>query len=247
MFRYAPSLILMGFVLLSPNLSAQDPPVSGDPAADPTADLIPGSFRTYVVIDNRYPAPPPDPNASPDAEPRRDVRDRTGFLHDSITDNGLNPFVMIVAKTLPGAPDTPLGKLLVALEGPPEKYATQKMGVFAIFLNLDDSYPQDLYREKAVNAVQALAPVFQPNHVVFSISALQVTQGDVEVAQKVVNPDLTKFGIDPNDEVTVIFAHKLKILDRWAFNTDNPLTDEAIAEILAAVDQELQPLQSGSR
>src|SRR5579885_924964 len=126
----------------------------------PAAGAVPSGFRSYIVVDDRFP-----PKVNPPKRPEdRDPRDRTRMMHDLVVESGLNPTVAIFSRTVPAA-DSPTANLVKQLDQLAVKHRADNLGVFAIFLTLDKEFPQDdarnekgeFLRDVKAQQVQALA------------------------------------------------------------------------------------------
>ncbi|HEY8504559.1 MAG TPA: hypothetical protein VIL46_08245 [Gemmataceae bacterium] len=234
MCRLIPFLCLAALGGLSAGPSLGQEPAPGSAKAP---KMIPGPFRAYVVTDNRY-------------EPT-DERNRSGKPHCSVCEYGLHPAVMVVARSVPESADGPLAKLLQGLEQPVQPRGEEQtgpsrphdFGTFAIFLNLEDAYPDDPIREQRVAQAAAFGRALKPKWVTLAIAEKTVSDKD---GKKVPSPKLELYGIAEGDEVTVLFYDDLKILNRWTFTADKPLTDADVRAILAEVDKHLAPKPRGT-
>lgn len=213
-----------------------------EPKKEPT--MIPGPFRAFVVVDNRF-------DKKEQENGFKDERNREGHIHCSVSEHGLKPFVGVISRRVPADSNDPLFALLQALdgpEGPGEKYRLQRMGLFAIFPLIGDRYLHEnsLIREAAVAEVNKLGNDLNANRLVLSLAESDVAPTGVG-GEKVASPKLEKYQIGNETEVTVIFSHNLKVVGRWDFTKDNPITNAAIQEILKSVDEELEPLTRGRK
>ena len=113
-----------------------DPPKAG------TRTTIPAALPAFVALDDRYPHRGPA-DAKPDQlkPDQRDPKDRTGKIHDLVTENGLAPvvavFVRADAKTF--GPESGLAKLAKALDAEcrKPKNRADKLAAFVLFLKLE--------------------------------------------------------------------------------------------------------------
>jgi len=200
--------------------------------ANPVGKLksIPQSFRAYVVVDDRFDV--------------KDVRNRTGKFHCFVCEHGLVPAVAVFVRTVPREVDgQPLIKLFGQLNDAAIKFKAERLGVYAIFLNLDQRYEDDLKREDKVAAVAGIGKELKLPQVPFAIAAATIAQGD----EKVPSPEVAAFQIGPDDEVTVIFYNRFEILNRWVFTNDKPMTDADVTAVRAAIDKVLTPPARVSR
>ena len=251
----------LGLLLATAATAAQEP----KPPAASTAqagEVVPASFRAFIVIDARFPlrpnsgakgdpAPPSMvPSCSHDAKntaPRaddRDPRDRTGKVHDLVSENGLSPtvavFVRADAKTL-GA-DSGVAKLAKSLEQKIPDYRADRLGGFVVFLKLegppktvtlaapdsavvelDAEYPDDEKRQVYAAEICDLAKAAAAPNVPFALAP-------------VTSKAATAWALGADDQVTVVIYNRLRVINRWKFDATGP-TDEQIKEIIAATEE----------
>jgi hypothetical protein len=234
-------LVAMGlFGLISLTVAAQEPKLP--------ADVVPATFRAYLVTDGRFPPIMMDGKESPDP------RNRQGKIHCLVCENGLAPVVAIFVRSDLDSlnPDGGLAKLIKGINALIPKYRSDKLASFAMFLRLqggtkvvvvktkladgtesetkieqDLEYPDDENREAYVKKIQAFANALNTPNVPFGLAAEQ---------SKV----LTAWGVKETDAITVVFYNRLRIVGQpWRFAKDADLTDEKISEILKAVQTTL--------
>jgi hypothetical protein len=133
---------LLALLALLPLAAAgqDDPPKTGAKAGGRTP--IPAALPAFIVLDDRYPHRGPA-DAKPDqlTPDQRDPRDRTGKIHDLVTEYGLAPvvavFVRADAKSF--GPDSGLAKLVKALDAETRKpkNRAEKLAAFVMFLKLE--------------------------------------------------------------------------------------------------------------
>ena len=211
--------------------SAQEPAPAGDSA--PTADTIPGTFRSFIASDLRFPSD--------------NVRNRQDKMHCLVCEAGLNPVVAVFARTDPAAltPDSPLGRLIKALGRPAvsdgetrdpggyvAKHRAANAAAFAVFLTLEKPYPEDergdavkgLIRQEQAQALKTAAESLAAPGVPLGLAPQQ-------------SPTTDAWKLDPADEITVVVYNRMAVVKRWTFGPNTPLTDEAVDEIIAVADK----------
>lgn len=120
---------LLGLLLATAALSrARDEPAAGGKAGD----VIPATFRMFLVVDDRFP-----PKVSPPVKPEdRDPRDRTNKIHCLVCENGLSPmvavFVRAEAKDL--QPTGGVARLIQSVNKLIPEYRGDKLSGFVAFL-----------------------------------------------------------------------------------------------------------------
>lgn len=193
-------------------------------AQDSKPAAVPANFRSFVVVDDRYP-----PKVNPPKKPEdRDPRDRTFKMHDFVAERGLDPTVAVFTRAEPAA-DSAAGKLAKGLDPLVAKHRANRFGAFVIFLTLDSEFPADarrspdgsFLREVEQQKVQALASQLKATHVPFGLAARK-------------SDSTSAWGIGDGDETVVVVYDRMKVKNRWAFPQGQPPTDAQIAEILAA-------------
>ena len=225
--RFSRLVVVCGVAagLLGWGAVAQEP----TPPAPKAADAVPGTFRSYIVLDQRTPLPkepkePQDPKAPKDpAKGPEGKRNVTGFQHDLIVANELNPTVAVFSRS--AAPDESLGKLVAALNALAASYKTLDFGAYLFFPVLGKPYTDDPKAKETADALKAWAEGAKVGWVVVGLSEKESEQ--------------TKAWKLPEGGVTVVFYHKMKVLKRWDL-PDGGLTDEAIAAVAAEVNKELK-------
>jgi hypothetical protein len=120
--------------------------VSQEPGAPaiPLSKAVPTTFRSLIVYDGRFTADDP--------------RNRQDKIHCLVCENGLAPVVAVFAKQVPSGADTPLGKLLKALQPLIPKYRGDRFGSYVIFLRTSDEVDpatKDVVITKDVTVKQA--------------------------------------------------------------------------------------------
>jgi hypothetical protein len=200
------ALLAVSTVLAADEKPAPDKPAPEKPTPEkPKATLkegadLPGSFRPYIVANGKY----------------------EKKFHSLITENGLNPGVLIFAQNLKlDKQDSPLPMLLRELD----KYIVDKpktrLKGFAIFLDNDlaDVVKDDDVRESHIDALQKLkSDEKQPLHEV--VLALDSA------------PALQKAGyeIDPQWQVVVVLYDKLKVTKIYRSSEEGKLDVKGIMD-----------------
>lgn len=122
---------VLGLVAAAVAASAQNPPSSGTKPGD----ILPSTFRAFLVTDDRFP-----PKVSPPTKPEdRDPRDRTSKIHCLVCENGQSPVVTIFvradAKNLGGG--SGVAKLAQAVNRLIPQYRGDRLAGFVVFLKLE--------------------------------------------------------------------------------------------------------------
>ena len=195
-------------------------------AQDPTG-AVPANFRSFMVVDDRYPPKVSPPKKADD----RDPRDRTFKMHDLVAERGLDPTAAVFTRAEPTA-DSAAGKLAKGLDPLVAKHRANRFGSFVIFLTLDKEYPADerrspdgsFLREVEQQKVQALASALKTPRVPFGLAARK-------------SDAATAWGFGDGDETVVVVYDRMKVVNRWSFPQGQPPTDQQIAAILAEADK----------
>lgn len=198
-------------------------------AQDTTPNAVPATFRTYVVVDQRF---DPKKSADPKAPPERDPRDRTEKLHCFVCEHGLNPTVAILTRANP-TEDSAAAKLAKGLQPLVAENRASQLNAFLSFLLLDAEFPADngrndkgeFTRDVKAAQVKALAEQLKTNLIPFGLSAKK-------------SEAVTAWGLTDEQETVVVLYHKMRIVKKWAFNAGGPSDDE-IRTILAATKAEV--------
>jgi hypothetical protein len=202
---------------------AQEKDKEAPPAKKAKADVIPGTFRLYVVSDKRY-----DP---------KDELNRTGKLHDPVGEHGLAPVLAVFSRSVPDKADDPLVALLQAQDRLAQKYRALRLGAFAAFLTLTRDFPEAQDRDEKIAAVANLARSANVANVTIGL-AEAATEENGKVGP---SPQVEAWKIGAEDDVTVVFYYRFEVVGRWAFPKDKPPTPADIDAIAAAVDKLLAP------
>jgi hypothetical protein len=183
------------------------PAVAQQIESKPKADgMIPATYRSYIVFDQRADAKSP--------------QNRTGKLHDLVTENNLNPVVAVFATKLPTGADEPVAKLVKRLKDVQNTHKAEEFGAFLIFAALDRDYVADAKADAAAEAVQAWAGSVQPGGV--AVGLTKKPDGK--------EGDALTWGLAP-DTTTIIVYNRMKQLKRWDLPADG-LTDAAIDAVI---------------
>jgi len=206
------------------------------------ANVVPGTFRAQLVVDNRFKAPV----KNADGVESRDPRNRTGKIHCLVCENGLAPTVAIFVRAdIKGADATSgVGKLIKATDTLIPKYRSDKLSAFAMFLKLeggsklvkvktpdggekeeavDKEYPDDEKRDAHAQEVSTLFAALNTDNVPFGLAPTE-------------SKSIKDFAISDATPVTVIIYNRLRMAQRWDLKPDE-ITDAKIGEILTATEE----------
>lgn len=230
------TLGMIGALLAAAAAPGQDPKAAT--GANP-GDLVPASFRMFLVTDDRFPLKSP-PAAGEKVKPEnRDPKDRTGKIHCLVCEHGLSPVVAVFVRADPKTlgPDAGVVKLARRMNGLVKDYRGDKLAGFVGFLReegppkavavdgatveLDGEYPDDENRDEHARQVADLAKAADAAKIPFGLAPRQSKADDA-------------WGLKPGDAVTVVFYNRLKVVNRWTFPADGP-TDAQVKEIADAV------------
>ncbi len=192
-------------------VSAQDAPTKA-PAATKGGD-VPSAFRAFLVWDKRFDA--------------KDVRNRTDKPHCLVCANGLNPMVAVFAPKIPTDPADPLVALLKDLDQAALDRKEASFAATVSFLVLPDELQFDKARDKLVDEAKAMADQ----------SKLRVVP--VGLAEKKSKATAAwKLDDGKAESVTVVFYHRLRVVERWTFEDGKP-SDADRKAILDAIEKEV--------
>lgn len=181
------------------------------------------------------------------------ARNHADSMHDPICEYGLNPYVAIFvrgdAKQLTAT--SGVSKLAAALNGlvtDPNPNAVDfrgsKFATAVIFLRvdgmqksivvtnpdksqstveLDAEYPDDEKRDVYADDIRNLAKEIKAPNVIYGLAPSN-------------SKAATAWGIGANDEVTVVFVNRIRVIDRWTFKLADGPTDAEIKTILSTVE-----------
>jgi hypothetical protein len=232
---------LVGFAAI-----AQDPKADSKVTYPP--DVVPATFRAFLVTDSRF--PPVKEGEGKDAKESPNPLNRTGKIHCLICENGLAPVVAVFVRNEAKAlgSDSGVAKLAKSLNALVPKYRADKLAGFVMFLNLeggkqsikipgaeggteqtltvDKEYPDDTVenRERYAKDIRELANAVNTPYVPFGLAP---NKSDSVAAWK----------IGEKDDVTVIVYYKMRMVGQpWRFAKAADLTDEKVSEILKSAE-----------
>lgn len=243
--------ILAGAALVA---RAQEPAPVADPTADAVAvgravvrgaslaNVVPGSFRAQLVVDNRFKQPVKESDGTESLDPRN----RTGKMHCLVCEYGLSPVVAVFVRAdLKGVDaGSGLGKLIKGVDSMVPKYRADKLSSFAMFLKLEGGpklvtikgpdgsetkveatkeYPDDEKRDIYAKEIRDFANAVGADNVPFGLAPT-------------VSPSITAFNIGETTPVTIIIYNRFRTAQRWELKLDE-LTDEKIGEIFSATEK----------
>ena len=185
-------------------------------------DKIPGSFRSFIVRDERFPI--------------ADEKNRTGKLHCLVCENGLSPVVAVFSRHIPKDANDPLVAILKLQDELAKKYFQQKLGAFAVFLSLTQVYEDDPTREAKTADVANFGRQVNVKNVPLGLAEATILVGEKPTAPKQVQD----YGIGDADDVTVLFYDRLKVVQRWKYTADKGPTEEDAKAIAAKVAEHLK-------
>lgn len=193
------------------------------------ADPIPGTFRSWIVLDNRFAA--------------KEDGYRVGKLHCLICEQGVYPTLAVIARTPPEDKDSPMFGLFALQDTLTEKYRSLKFGAFSIFISMEKEFQNDDYREKSIAKVESSLKEAPPKRVSVGLAELKKNIDGKEVD----NPALTALKIGEADEITVLLYNRMSVVQRWAFAKDKPPTETDLAIIRAAADKLMSEISGPKR
>jgi len=196
--------------LLAGAVSAQPKPAD-PPPKDPKA--IPDTFRTFIVLDQR--TDPKDPKGK---------RNVTGFQHDLLVANDLNPTVAVFARSVPKGADDPLAKLVGKLKELTVTYRQIDFGAYLFFPVLDKVYADDPKAKATTDELKKWGEGLAVGGVVIGLCEKESAQ--------------TKAWKLPDTGVVIVFYNRLKVVKRW--DLAEGVTDDAINAVAAEVNKELK-------
>jgi hypothetical protein len=213
-----------------------------EPKSSLPADVVPATFRAFLVSDGRFPPVNEDGKTMPDP------RDRTGKIHCLVCEYGLAPVVAVFVRAEAKAIGAEKGvaRLVKSLNAMIPKFRSDKLAGFVMFLNLDGGkktikipgaeggtdtsltvdkeYPDDVNRDAYAAAIRDLDKALNAPYVPFGLAA---TKSDAAAAWK----------IGEKDDVTVIIYHRMRVVGKpWSFARLDDLTDARVDEILKAAE-----------
>lgn len=195
-------------LLLSTGLSAQPPAAAGNSTAQ-EGQLLPGPFRVFAV-----------------------TGERAQYFHCFFCQHGLSPSVAVIATQLPANPQDPLAVLLQKLNALDAANADAKLGTFGIFLTLEKEFYEDPNRTQRLAELEGLS------------KQMNLTELAVGLSHPEAQP-VKQYGIITRDDpvnnikrhqATVLVYDKHRVLKRFTFTEDKPLTEESMKQIFSAVE-----------
>jgi hypothetical protein len=203
--------LLVGVALVS---RAQDPAPPASTPADPTfaaasavvrgastANVVPGSFRALMVVDNRFPLKI-KPEKGPILDEHRDPKDRTGKIHCLVCEHGLSPVIAVFVRGDINPEKAGLKNLIKGADTLVPKYRSDKMAAFVIFLKLEGGTKE--VRVKKPDGTEEPDPVKAPKE--FPDTDLEKREkyvGEITDFAKACNTDNVPFGLAPTTSPSV--------------------------------------------
>lgn len=183
---------------------------------------IPGSFQAWMVTGSH-----------------------AGRYHSPVTDNGLNPVVLIFARELEG-PDKPLFDLLKKIDDMIVKYPDVRLGCCAVFLNdagLRDALAKsgDEYSRKFADTTVTKQDL--ESRLKGAAKTKELRRVELALDQSAGPPN---YPIDDKAQVTVIFYNQHAIQEYKTFGKDK-LNEEDTKKILADVEKTVTAIENQSR
>jgi hypothetical protein len=195
---------------------AAQAPTGGGAKAD---DLIPKTFRSYVVADLR--TDPKDPTGK---------RNVTGKLHCLVTESELNPTLAVFSGTAPSA-DGKLTLLTRSLKQLHTDYKSLDFNAFILFTLLKDEFAFDPNADKTAEDIRLWTESVKPDGLAVALA----TRGPDDKPTEA----MTAWKLS-TEGVTVVFYHRHKFIKRWDFASEDAINDAAIEEMQKAVNAELK-------
>lgn len=189
---------------------AQEPKPADPPVK--VTNATPGTFRSFIVLDQR--TDPKDPKGK---------RNVTGFEHDLIVANELNPTVAVFSRS--DKPDETTAKLVGKLKDLTATYKPLDFGADLFFPVLGKVYADDPKAKATADALKAWGE--------------GVPAGTVVIGLSEKDSDQTKAWTLPDTGTVIVFYHKHKVVKRWEV-AEGGITDEVLAALTAEVTKELK-------
>jgi hypothetical protein len=209
-------------------------------------DVIPSTFRAFLVTDSRF--PPIKTGEGKNVQERPNPLNRAGKIHCLVCENGLAPVVAVFVRPEAKAfgAESGLAKLAKGVNGLIPKYRADKLASFVMFLNLDggkkaikipgaeggtdtsltvdQEYPDDEKRDTYTAEIREFANAVNTPNVPYGLAA---NKSDA----------LTAWKIGEKDDITVVLYYRMRVVGQpWRFAKASDLTDEKVAEILKATE-----------
>lgn len=187
-------------------------------------DEITQGFKAYVIAEPRF---GPDDSRNPlGKKPRNPV--------DLVTEHGLNPVIAVFSRTIPADANAPLANVVRKLDelATVKEYKSRKLGAFVVFLSLNNEFPRDQTRDARIKEISQFAAGVMPKQTTFALAEATVTVEGTE--QPLVPAQVQAFGIDKDDDLTIVFYYKFNVIKRWRFKAATPPTE---ADLTALGDE----------
>jgi hypothetical protein len=198
-------LLLTTAALVAAAGVAQEPPKA--------ANATPGTFRSYVVLDQRT-----------DAKDPKGKRNVAGFEHDLIVSNELNPTVAVFSRI--AKPDDATAKLVGKLKDLSAAHKTLEFGAYLFFPVLDKVYADDAKAKATADELQKWGEAIPVGPVVIGLSEKESGQ--------------TKAWNLPDTGLVIVFYNRHKVIKKWELADTSGITDEVLAALAAEVNKELK-------
>lgn len=237
-------------MLLAAAAATAQQPKAPPPSTAKPGEVVPSTFRAYVVVDDRFP-----PKVNPPVKPEdRDPRDRTNKMHCLVCENGLSPvvavFVRADASKIGG--ESGVVKLAKEIDRIIPDYRADRLAGFVAFLKiqgmpktvtvtdadgkstaieLDAEYADDEKRDVYATEIRDLVKAAKTPSVPFTLAPAN-------------SKATAAWGIKPEDEVTVVIYNRLRVANRWTFGADGP-NDAQVKEIIAATEKMITGMEKG--
>ena len=201
--------------------------------AQPPAEkrmTIPDNFRSFMVVDNRFP-----PKVIEGGKTEPDARERTDRMHDLIVEQALSPTVAIFSFEEPGTGSS-TAKLVQELQPIVAKNVANNLGAFVIYLRLDNEYPfamapidgdplKGFVREQEAEAIREMATSLKTPNIPFGLASQQADSKFIK-----------SWSLNPDETLTVVLYDRMLQVQRWDFSVNSPLTAETIQTIVQKAD-----------
>jgi hypothetical protein len=200
-------------------------------------DEITQGFRAYVIVEPRYEAKDiRNPIGTKDKPGRNPV--------DLVTENGLNPVVAVFSRAIPADGNHPLAALVKKLDeltspDPKKGYGNRRLAAFLVFLALKDEFRKDPSFDNRVKEVSQFASGVKPERVTIALAEATETPDGTE--QSLVPAQVQVMGIAPEDDFTIVFYNKLRVVKRWHFKASMPPGEEDLKAIEAEIAKTFGP------
>jgi hypothetical protein len=238
--------------LLPPPAPAQDPKADAKVAIP--ADVIPSTFRMFMVTDDRF-EPLKDAEGKPlvgsDGKPVPNPKNRQGKIHCLVCENGLAPMVVAFVRANPDnlKADSGVKRLAKGLDAMIPNYRGDKLGGFVAFLNLEGGTKVVTVKTKKADGTEVEEKVEvdleypDTDHlkrdaareaVLGLAGALNVPNVPFGLAPSK-SKALTAWGVTDAEVTVFVYYRMRKVGPGWTFAKDADLTQEKVDEILKTV------------